>query len=409
MSLSRRTFLKSAAASAAGAVALEPVLAAPLRLSAPLKVGVIGLGRQGRAILAELGKIDGVEFAGVSDVVAGRLRSGKRRASGAADFSDYRQLLDLDDLQAVCIATPTHAHREIAEAALAAGKHVYCEAPLAHTVDDARAIAAAARQSSTVFATGLLGRSNPVYQLARSFVRSGAIRDLISYRAATHLKTSWRTPASDPKDEQALNWRLDSELSTGLPGEFGTHQLDVVHWFTREYPTRVSGTGGVYAWKDGRTVADSVHCNLTFSEGRQLTWEATLGNSFEGTQELFSGTMGTVKLAWTHAWMFKEADAPTQGWEVYANRQRFHNDEGVTLIAGATKLAEQGKLKDGVGLGDPPLYYALADFVKSITEEMPVVCSAAEGMRATIVGILADEAVRKQATIDINPDIFKTE
>jgi hypothetical protein len=48
--------------------------------------------------------------------------------------------------------------------------------------------------------------------------------------------------------------------------------------------------------------------------------------------------------------MFKEADAPTQGWEVYANRQQFHNDEGITLIAGATKLAEQGKLKEGVGL-----------------------------------------------------------
>ena len=73
-------------------------------------------------------------------------------------------------------------------------------------------------------------------------------------------------------------------------------------------------------------------------------------------------------MAWSHGWMFKEADAPTQGWEVYANRQQFHNDEGITLIADATKLASQGKLKQGVGLPHDSLYYSLFDFLKAISE-----------------------------------------
>jgi hypothetical protein len=90
-----------------------------------------------------------------------------------------------------------------------------------------------------------------------------------------------------------------------------------------------------------------------FEGGSLLDYNATLANSYEGMHELLRGKNASIKLAWTHGWMFKEADAPTQGWEVYANRQQFHNDEGITLIAGATKLAEQGKLKAGVGLPTP--------------------------------------------------------
>jgi hypothetical protein len=101
--------------------------------------------------------------------------------------------------------------------------------------------------------------------------------------------------------------------------------------------------------------------------------------------------------------MFKEADAPTQGWEVYANRQQFHKDEGITLIAGATKLAEQGKLQDGVGLPHEPLWYGIESFLKSITEQWPVACTADDGKRSTIVGIRANEAIVSGQTVRIDP------
>lgn len=119
------------------------------------------------------------------------------------------------------------------------------------------------------------------------------------------------------------------------------------------------------------------------------------------------GSNAAIKLAWTAAWMFKEADAPTQGWEVYANRQRFHTDEGITLIADATKLASQGKLKEGVGLPNPPVYYALGDFIDAITNAKPAVVTAEEGLRATAIAIWANQAVMKGETVKIDLESLK--
>lgn len=403
----RRAFLGNTAGALA-AFAIQPSLAAlPRSPAEPLSVGLIGCGRQGRAILAELQKLENVHVAGVADIVPARVRSGTRRARGAAGHEDHRALLDDKDIAAVIVATPTHLHRDIAVDALAADKHVYCEAPLASTAEDARAIAVAARRSKKTFQTGLQGRSDPIYKLARSFFRSGALRDLVSLNAQDHQKTSWRIPSSDPAREKALNWRLDPAVSIGLPGELGTHQFDVFHWFLGRYPTAVRGTGAVRYYTDGREIADTAQCDLTFDDGVRLQWQATLCNSYQGRFEQISGSMAAIKLAWTAGWMFKEADSPTQGWEVYANRQSFHNDEGITLIADATKLAEQGKLKEGVGLPHPPLYYALSDFVGCVADGSPVACSAEEGVRAAVVGEAAQRAVVSGDEVAIDPAAFE--
>ncbi len=411
--IDRREFLVNAvgAAGAFAALSIVPdVLPAAPRVSgAPLNVGVIGIGRQGRAILGELAKIDAVRVTAICDSDSSRLEAGLRRAAGTEGFDDHRKLLEKNDIAAVVIATPTHQHKQIAIDAVQAGKHVYLEAPIAHTAEDCREIARAARGAKGVFAVGLEGRSNPVYKLARSFFRSDAVRDLISMRAQHHQKSSWRVPVSDPSREKAMNWKLDKEVSIGLAGELGTHQFDVVHWYVGQYPTRVRGSGSIRFHQDGREVADTVACDLAFGEGgggAHLQYMATLANSFEGRHEVFHGSNASIKLAWSHGWMFKEADAPTQGWEVYANRQQFHNDEGITLIAEATKLASQGKLKEGVGLPHPSLYYALADFVRSITEGAPVVAGAEEGMRATLVGLAAQQAVLTGQTVEITQEML---
>ena len=404
---SRRSFLKGAAGTAAAIVVSPEMLAAVPSLSAPVKLGVIGAGRQGRAILAELGKFKEVEVAALCDSDASRLRSGARRAPKAKRFATHAELLAAgSDLDAIVVATPTHTHKDVAVDAMAAGKHVFCEAPLAHTVEDCAAIVEASRKSQKVFQTGMQGRSNPVYKLARSFYRAGAIRDAISMRAQYHKKISWVTPASTEERRKRLNWKLDPAVSLGLIGEMGTQQFDVLHWFTSKYPTSVRASGSVLAWQDGRKVDDTVHCELAFPGGVRMSYEATLGNSYDGTYEQIAGTMGTLKLAWTHAWMFKEADAATQGWEVYANRQQFHNDEGITLIADATKLAAQGKLQAGVGLPNAPVYYALEDFLKSVTEQKPVVCGAGEGMRAAVVAIKANEALKSGGEVAIDEKLF---
>ncbi len=416
--LNRRAFLASSASAVTGLAILPElaIAARPYRAAEPLNVALVGVGRQGRAILAELAKIENVKLAALCDSDPQRLEAGLRRAGGdaaagatsLAGFADHRELLDRrKDITAIIVATPTHLHRQIVLDALQAGKHVYCEAPMASTIDDAKSIAAAARASKTVMAVGLEARSNPVYQLARTFFRSDSVRDLISMRAQHHQKTSWRVPASDPAREKAFNWRLDPAVSLGLAGEWGVQQFDVFHWYRDQYPVAVRGHGGVRFHKDGREIADTVQLALEFADGAQLDYSATLANSYDGRYEVLNGSNAAIKLAWSHGWMFKEADAPTQGWEVYANRQQFHNDQGITLIADATKLASQGKLKEGVGLPYPPTYYAIADFIKSVSESKPAVASADAGLRATVVGIAASQAARSGATVKIDPAVMK--
>lgn len=408
---SRRGFLTHSAGAFA-ALALEPRLQPWTRLTGreELTVAVVGVGRQGRAILGELQKIGGVKIAAICDVDDSRLKSGARRAQGASEYASVEELLSKEaGVEALFVATPTPTHEVVALAAIEAGKHVYCEAPLAASLESCRKLARAARAAGTVCQAGFQGRSNPVYQLARSFHRAGATGDLAAMRAQWFKKTSWRTPASDPAREAALNWRLDPETSLGLAGEVGAQQFDVVHWFLSRYPVSVRGTGSVRYWRDGRTVPDTVACELSFADGATLSYQACLANSYEGSYELISGSLAAIKLAWSHAWMFKEADAPTLGWEVYANRQQFHQDEGITLIADATQLAAQDKLKEGVGLPESPLHYSLADFLKSVTEQAEVSCSFEEGLRATVVGMRVNEAILSGEQVAIDEADLKVE
>ena len=382
-------------------------MAAPPRLGEPVRVGLIGAGRQGRAILGELAKLEDVTVAAVCDSDERRLRGAARRAPDAKLVPAHAEVLDDASIGAVVVATPTHQHRAIAVEAVEAGKHVYCEGPLAHTLDDARAIVRAARGGGKVFQAGHEGRANPVYSLARSFVRSGAIRDVVAARMQDHQKSSWRTPTDDPARDALLNWRLDPEVTTGLVGELGTHQFDVLHWFTGWTPKAVRATGALLVWDDGRSEPDTVRCELELDGGVVAAWDASLTSSFEGRHEVLFGTMGTVKLAWSHGWMFKEADAPTLGWEVYANRQRFHDEEGITLIAEATKLAAQGKLEEGVGLPHPSLYYGLESFLLSVTKGAEVACPAEEGLRALAVALRAREALASGGTVAIPAEDYR--
>lgn len=407
--LGRREFMLTTGIAGAAALALTPEWAFAGALgAAPINVAVVGAGRHARSILDELAKFENVKVTAICDIVSSRLSAALRRVQGATGYADHKEMLaKATDVTAVFVVTPTHTHKAIALDAMAADKHVFIEAPLAHTIEDCAEIARAARSSSKVVHVGFYARSNPIYKLARTFFRSDSVRDLVCMRAQSNRKNEWRVPVSDAKDEKALNWRLDPEVSIGLPGELGSHQVDVFNWYLGKYPVSVSGTGSIRLHNDGRAIPDTTHATFMFEDGARLDWSATLANSYEGQYEVLYGTNAAIKLAWTAAWMFKEADAPTQGWEVYANRQRFHNDEGITLIADATKLASQGKLKEGVGLPNPPVYYAIGDFVDAIANGKPSVVTAEEGFRATAIAILANQAVMKGGVVPIDMESFK--
>lgn len=398
----RRAFLLHATGALTGLSLLPDALpSAPRRLAAPLSLGLIGAGRQGRAILAELAQLPDVTVRAVCDTSPARLRAALDRAPGAEGTGDYRAVLSRTDLQGVLVATPTHLHRAIVLEAIQAGRHVYCEAPVAHTAEDANALAAAAQGARTVVATGFHARANPVYRRAASFVGSDTLREPVSAYAQSNRKTTWRFPASEPGTDRAVNWRLDPEVSVGLAGELGAHQFDVMAWLLGGPPARITGRGAIRLHQDGRTPFDTVSAELVWANGVALQWSATLASSFGGQYEVLHCVNAAIKLAGGHAWLFKEIDSPTQGWEVYATRQQFFNDEGIVLVADATKLAAQGRLKEGGGLPQTPLHYALADFCTAATEGRAPACGMADGARATVLGILTNQAITSGGVVEV--------
>jgi predicted dehydrogenase len=151
-------------------------------------------------------------------------------------------------------------------AALQAGKHVYCEVPLAHTVEDARAIAdAAAAARGQIFQCGLKYRTNPQHRGVFQFIRSGAIGRGVAARAQWNRKQSWRRASATTARERELNWRLDPLCPRVSWARSGIHQMDTFAWILQGLPVAVTGTGQIVHWRDGREVPDTIQAVFEFA------------------------------------------------------------------------------------------------------------------------------------------------
>ena len=400
------------------------------------KVAVIGLGAWGREILDQLARLPQADVAAICDNYPAFLRRAATKAPNAKPTEDYRTILADAEIKAVIVATPTHLHKEITLAALAAGKHVYCEAPLATTIEDAREIALAAKKAGRlVFQPGLQLRSDPQEAFLLRFVRSGACVAWAMGRAQWNKKTSWRATSPNPEREKAMNWRLDKATSLGLVGEEGLHQIDRAGRYFNALPVAVTGFGAVCFWKDGREVADTTQVIVEYPGGVRLSFDATLANSLEAELDVYYGSDAGVMLRGGSAWMFKETDAPLLGWEVYARKDTFFKETGISLRMDASKLKSQGdQAGQQVEQVNPPLYFALQNFVrnaamisaavedfvstygddpaalaehleKNITKQPAA--DYLDGYRATILAIKANEAVVKGEKVTINKDLYE--
>jgi predicted dehydrogenase len=263
MPMDRRTFLKTGSmipiASALGTRTRASAAGTRREIEGQISVAVIGFGFWGREIATTLERMPEVRLAAIVDTYDVMLTRAERAHPAAARKSDYRQVLDDASITTIVVATPTHLHRQIVEDALAAGKHVYCEAPLAATVEDARAIAkAAASRPAQIFQSGLLMRSHPEYRSVFQFIRSGALGLPTMARAQWHRKESWRRASPNRQREIEQNWRLDGEVSIGLVGELGIQQFDSSLWMLDRRPESITGFGQIMLWDDGRDVPDTV-------------------------------------------------------------------------------------------------------------------------------------------------------
>ncbi len=246
-------------------------------------------------IAAAINDVEETELTAICDSFPLMLRRAQRDYPEAARIAEVQEIIDDETIPAIFIATPTHKHRELVIAALAAGKHVYCEAPLAHTMDDARAIAQAALDApDQIFQGGLVYRTEPQYRSVFGFVRSGAIGKAIMSRSQWHTKQSWRRASSSQQRADELNWRLYQETSLGLVGEIGMHPVDIMSWMKGELPTAVSGFGNVLYWRDGRTEPDTIQAVFEYPGGENMLFDASLVSGFDSAYDLLFGSDSTI-------------------------------------------------------------------------------------------------------------------
>ncbi len=404
----------------------------------PLSCAVIGCGQWGREILTNLARVPKSQIVGICDSYGPYLNRAQTLAPKAKKYPNYSELLSNKEVQAVVIATPTHLHKQVVLDAIQAGKHVYCEAPLAHTVEDARAIAKAAKGAGKIyFQSGLQQRSDPELIHILEFVRAGAAGTPVLSRSQYHKKNSWRRSSPNAEFENALNWRMRKESSIGLVGELGIHNIDAAGWFMNRRPTSVTGFGSTILWNDGREVPDTVQAVVEYTRGARLIYDATLASSFDSEYDTYYGTDATVMVRDRRGWMFKEVDSPLLGWEVYARKETFFKEVGIVLAANATKLAAQGDkpVIDTQVATQGSLYYALEAFVtnadltrtgvddftttygtddmtelgKYLADVMKNKMPAADwklGFEATVTAIKAHEAVMKHTRIELKDELF---
>ncbi|MFF3037084.1 Gfo/Idh/MocA family protein [Arthrobacter citreus] len=167
---------------------------------------------------------------------ASRAEAAARKWGWEQTETDWRAAVARDDIDVIDIVTPGASHAEIAIAALEAGKHVLCEKPLANTLEEAEAMAAAAERADGMAMVGFTYRRVPAASFARDLVQSGAIGEIRQVRAV-YLQ-DWLV---DP--EAPLTWRLQKDAAgSGALGDLGAHAVDLAQFITGQKITSVSGT-----------------------------------------------------------------------------------------------------------------------------------------------------------------------
>ncbi|MGI6209740.1 MAG: Gfo/Idh/MocA family protein [Anaerolineae bacterium] len=261
----------------------------------------------------------------------------RARKEGAFDLvtTDYRQLLERDDIQAVSVCTPNDVHREVVLAALEAGKHVYCDKPLALNLEQATEVAERARHSAGVHQMTFNYRFVPAIRRAHQMITEGFLGRLIHFRAA-YLHSGYTDP------NRPLSWRLDRERSGGgAVMDLGVHVVDLVRkllgefravaalerTFIRQRPLP-DGTGMGQVRVDDLTLAQ-----VELAGGAVGTLEfSRLATGTEDDLRLeIHGDRGALRFSlmepdWLYAYDARESDAPLggeRGWKQIAVLGRY--------------------------------------------------------------------------------------
>jgi len=334
--MSRRDFLKSSSTSLAGAAILSAsACARVLGANDRVRVGVVGFSDRFRSSLLpaflQHSKELNFEIAALSDIWSMRRDTGKAHlekhtGGSVATVRNNDELYSRKDVDAVIISTADFQHAQHGVEAVHAGRDAYVEKPLAHTMEDARAIRKAIHESGRIVQIGTQRRSSPVYQAAYDYIRSGKFGDIVSVLMTWNVNQPgrWRRPKlvagltedqvdwkryllnlpQQPFDPRKyVEFRLFWPFSSGIPDQWMVHQIDTVHWFTGlPRPRSVVANGGIYFWHDGRKNWDTMTSVFDYgplndeSKGFQVVYSSRMTNEAGDVKELYYSNGGTLDL-----------------------------------------------------------------------------------------------------------------
>lgn len=292
-----------------------------------VRIGVIGYGVQGHFDLRTALKVPGVELAAICDLYTGRLENAKEQyGKDIFTTTNYKDILDKKDIDAVLICTHDVWHARIAIDALAKGKHVYCEKPMVYKIAEGYPVMAAAKKSGKVFQVGSQRVSSIGYAKAKELLAAGEIGKLNMVNAVYDRQSSigaWEYTI--PKDANAMTtnwdkfieatdkmafdakkffwWRAFKEVGTGVAGDLFIHLLSGTHFMTNSKgPESIYSTGQFSYWKDGRNLPDVMSGVMQYPDSPEHpAFQMTLQVNFisgTGGQEIIQlvGSEGVIRV-----------------------------------------------------------------------------------------------------------------
>jgi predicted dehydrogenase len=390
--LSRRTFLKTTTASVA-ALSLPAVNA--LGANETLNVGCIGTGGRCRKLMESLAKVPNVRIAAVCDIYDVHLDMGKKLADPKAFAAkQYKDLLDRKDIDAVVIGAPDHWHVPMTVDACAAGKDVYVEKPLTHSLEEGKAVVEAVAKHKRIVQVGTQQRSMPHIEKARELLKKGRIGKVhkvhLTWNRNTDRvrkvplnidpqKVDWKAfcgsaPAQDFDEYRFRNWRWFWDFGGGILTDLMVHWIDVVHWFLDlDHPLTATTIGTHVVSKDVWQTPDTVQTLLTYPGDVQAYFEGTFCNARNGAMVEFMGTDATLYI-------------DRGRYEIHPERNKGEYEE---MVLGAGKRGQ-----DFYDKPDGELLH-LTNWVECVRSRKAPSAPVEAGVSAASAAHLGNEALRK--------------
>ena len=411
--VSRRSFVKKSAGLAA--ISLPGILPA-LGANDKAQIGWIGTGSRGYYLMERLytASKDMVEVVAVCDTYKGNLARAKDRVQTMGGntpktYDDFRQVLADPNVDTVVISTPEHLHYPMFMAAIKAGKNIYVEKPLAHTIEQGEEMVAAAKKAGKVVQVGTQNRSNSLYQKAKEMVEQGMIGDVhyvraFWYRNSLENNPAWRynipadaTPENTdwekflgPATQRAFDkqryyqWRLYWDYSGGISTDLLVHQTDITNFVCgRTVPNTCMASGGIYRWTDAsddREVPDTFSAVYEYTPSKfQINYSCYFGNDHYGYGENFMGNEGTIEVL---------------------NRQYLHFYPEKFGGKAPAKIAERKEVHIELPGNDNRAVEAhMKNWIQAIRGEAKVIAPPEIGQQAAISGHMATLSFRNQKKI----------